>query len=202
MEISQKNTIKTIAVILLLAAISQPIYTFLYLKAPGVERKILWAIEGPIFVILCAFAGSALVTIKRYSLGFSAIAFGALLNVIQVGIGLVQFGPFREAANANDSLKDIAFSVVAFSFYNYNAAKLLLGMAAVVFGFALIAQGSKILGRSSVGIGAIAFVSNIIVMMFGIKGFLPSPVAGGSGVLATILLAICLINLKLDKESY
>lgn len=199
MDLTQDRTVKIIAIMLLLAAISQPIYTLLYTQAPEVNRQILWGLEGLLFVLLTAFAGSALVMTKRYTLGFSAIAFSAVLNVIQVGVGLTQFGPFREAAKANPELGGAAFSIVAFSFFAYNAAKILLGLAAIDFGMAKMKDGGKALGGLTVAVGAVALIANSLVMMFGLKGFLPSPVAGGSGVLATLLLAICLFTLN-DKE--
>lgn len=194
MEFTQRRTVNMLAVLLLLVAISQPIYTALYLGAPDIDRQFLWGLEGLLFVLLAAFAGSALVMAKRYTLGFSAIAFSAVLNVVQVGVGLTQFGPFRAAAEANADLSGVASSVVAFSFFGYNAAKILLGLAAVVFGMAKMNDGSKALGGLTVAVGALAFVANTLVMMFGLQGFLPSPVAGGSGVLATLLLALCLFS--------
>lgn len=196
MELTQNRTVKITAVLLLLASISQPIYTLLYRSAPDFDRQFLWGLEALIFVLLAAFAGSALIMAKRYTLGFSAIAFSAVLNVVQIGVGLTQFGPFGEAAKANADLRDVAFSVVAFSFFGYNAAKILLGLAAVIFGMAKINQGNKALGWAAVLVGAVAFVANTLVMMFGLGGFLPSPIAGGSGVLATFLLAICLLSLS------
>lgn len=196
MELSQTHTVKILAILLLLAAISQPIYTVLYLHAPDFGRQFLWGLEGLLFVLLAAFAGSALVMAKRYTLGFSAIAFCAVLNVIQVGVGLTQFGPFREAAAVNADLGDVAFSVVAFSFFGYNAAKILLGLAAIVFGMAKLKEGGKFLGGATALVGAIAFLANSLVMMFGLKGFFPSPIAGASGVLATLLLALCLLSLS------
>ncbi len=198
MELTQSRTVKTVAVLLLLTAISQPIYTALYLGAPEIDRQFLWGLEALIFVLLAAFAGSALVMAKRYTLGFSAVAFSAALNVVQVGVGLTQFGPFRAAAEANADLSGVAFSVVAFSFFGYNAAKILLGLAAVVFGMANMNDGGRVLGGATVLVGAVAFVANTLVMMFGLEGFLPSPVAGGSGVLATLLLALCLFSLRSD----
>lgn len=200
MDFTHDRTVKIVAVLLLLAAITQPIYTALYLGAPDVERAILWRFEGLLFVIMAAFAGSALVRAKRYTLGFSAIAMSAVLNVIQVGVGLTQFGPFRAAAEANEALGGIAFSVVAFSFFGYNAAKILLGLAAVVFGMARMNSGGTVIGGAAVLVGAVAFVANALVMMFGLEGFVPSPIAGGSGVLATVLLALCLFALKHEDE--
>lgn len=199
MDFSQTQTTKIVAFLLLLAAISQPIYTALYLGAPEVDRQFLWGLEGLVFVLMSAFAGSALVMAKRYALGFSAITFSAVLNVIQVGVGLTQFGPFRAAAEANPELGGAALSIIAFSFFGYNAAKILLGLAAIVFGMGRINEGAKLLGGLTVLAGAAAFVANTCVMMFGREGFMPSPVAGGSGVAATFLLALCLFSLRIKE---
>ena len=59
-----------------------------------------------------------------------------------------------------------------------------------------MSDGSKLLGGLTALVGTVAFFANTIVMMFGRDGFLPSPVAGGSGVAATLLLAICIFSLK------
>lgn len=196
MEFTQSRTVKILAVLLLLAAVSQPIYTLLYRYAPGIDRQILWGLEGLLFVLLAAFAGSALAMAKRYTLGFSAIAFCAVLNVVQVGVGLTQFGPFGAAAAENPELRSLAGAVVAFSFFGYNAAKILLGLAAIVFGMGKLGEGSKALGGLTALVGVVAFGANTLVMMFGRGGFVPSPVAGASGVLATLLLAFCLFSIR------
>lgn len=201
MDLSHSRTVKILAILLLLAAVTQPIYTALYVGAPEVDRQFLWGFEGLLFVVTAAFAGSALVMANRYTLGFSAIAFAAVLNVVQVGVGLTQFGPFREAAEANPDLGGVAFSVVAFSFFGYNAAKILLGLAALEFGMAKMKAGGKALGGLTALVGAVAFVANTLVMMFGLNGFVPSPIAGGSGVLATLLLALCLFGVSGESES-
>jgi len=196
MEFTQNGTVRIVTILLLLTAISQPIYTALYRYAPGIDRQFLWGLEALIFVLLAAFAGSAMIMAKRYTLGFSAIAFSAVLNVMQVGVGLTQFGPFREAAKANAELGGVAFSVVAFSFFGYNAAKVLLSLAAIVFGMARVNEGDKILGGVTALVGVAAFIANTFVMMFGLQSALPSPVAGGSGVAATLLLAFCLFKVN------
>lgn len=196
MEFTQTRTVKIVAILLLLAAISQPIYTALYRYAPEIDRQFLWGLEGLLFVLLATFAGSALVMAKRYTLGFSAIAFSAILNVIQVGVGLTQFGPVGEAAAANADLAGVRTAVFGLSFFVYNAAKILLGLAAVVFGMGKLNEGGTLLGGATALVGVVAFVTNTIVMMFGLQGFLEPAIAGGSGVLATLLLALCLFSLK------
>ena len=206
MEFTQRRTVKIIAIFLVLAAIIQPIYTFLYIKAPSVDRQFLWGIEALLFVLLAAFAGSALAQAKRYVLGFSAIAYSAVFNVIQVGIGLTQFGPGRQAAQANPDLGSIASAFVSFSFFGYNAAKILLALAAIVFGLALLKASAKTLskpiGGLAVLVGVVAFIANTILMMFGLQGgIIPGALAGGSGVVATLLLALCLFSLNFEDET-
>ena len=202
MELTQNRTVKILALFLLLASISQPIYTALYLHAPTFDRQFLWGLEALLFVLMAAIAGSALVMAKRYTLGFSAIAFSAVFNVIQVGIGLTQFGPVREAVQSNAEIGGVMSAVFAFSFFGYNAAKILLGLATVVFGMALLGTDNKglkkTLGGAAILIGLLALVTNALVMMFGTQGFVPRSLAGGSGVAATLLLAFCLFSLKYE----
>ncbi len=192
MEFSFKRTVQLIAFLLMTAAITQGAYTVLYLTAPEVPRLLLWALEGLIFTLLAAFAGSALVEAKRYTLGFSAIVMSALLNVVQVGVGLTMFGPFRDAAEQVPALAPAAGAVVAFSFMVYNAAKILLGLAALVFGMAKMNAGGKALGGLTALVGVIALASNALSMAFGRSFSGELPIAGASGVVATVLLALCL----------
>ncbi len=192
MEFTLKRTVQVLAGLLILSAITQAIYTGLYMAEVDVPRQLMWGAEGLIFVLLAAFAGSALVDAKRYSLGFSAILVAGTLNVVQVGVGLTMFGPFFEAAGEVEGLQPAAGAVVAFSFMVYNAAKILLGLAAIVFGMAKMSGGAKALGGLTVAIGAVAMIANTLSMALG-RDFSGSlPLAGGSGVLATLLLALCL----------
>ncbi len=198
MEFTLKRTVQIVAILLLTAAVTQAVYTALYVAEADVPRQFLWGTEGLLFVLLAAFAGSAMVEAKRYSLGWSAITMAAVLNVVQVGVGLTMFGPFYEAAGEVEALAPAAGSVVAFSFMVYNAAKILLGLAAIVFGMAVMQSGGKVLGGLTAGIGALAMVANTLSMAAGRDVTGELPLAGGSGVLATVLLAVCL--LKVAKE--
>jgi len=193
MEFTQKQTMHVLSTLLLLMVVTQALYTALYLASVDVPRQWLWGSEGLVFVLLAAIAGSALGQAKKYALGFSAIFASAILNIVQVGVGLTQFGPFREAAQSVEAIAPAAGSVVAFSFFVYNAAKVLLGISALVFGAAAIQAGAKWLGRLTVLLGFVAIATNSIVMMFGRIESIPS---GATGVVATLLLAACVFKLR------
>ncbi len=194
------RTVQVTTYLLLILAITQAIYTTLYIAEVSIPRQLLWGLEGFLFTILIAFAGAAMVQAKNYQVGWSAIAFSAVLNVVQVSIGITMFGPFREAASQLEALEPLAGAVVALSFMIYYAAKLLLGFAALIFGIAKMSNGSKTLGGLTVLVGVVAMLANAILIMFGRDAFLPSAVAGGTGVLATFLLALCLSSTERKDE--
>ena len=195
MTLTNSRAVQITSYLLLSLAVTQALYTALYIAELGVPRQLVWGLEGVLFTMLMAFAGAALVQAKNYQLGWSAIAFSAVLNLVQVSVGLTMFGPFREAAGQLEALGPAAGAVVAFSFMIYYAAKLLLGLAALIFGMAKMNAGSKALGGFTALVGVVAMFANTILIVFGRNGFLPSPVAGASGVLATLLLAFCLMSL-------
>lgn len=192
MEFTQKRTVHVIALLLIATAVIQAVYTALYIAEAEVPRQFLWGLEGLIFVLLAALAGSALANAKGCSLGFSAILVAAILNVVQVSVGLTMFGPFREFAGGMDAFGPVAGAIVAFSFMVYNAAKILLGLAALVFGMAKVKDGSKAVGGLTAVVGVIAMVANALSMAAGTAIFGGLPIAGASGVVATLLLALCL----------
>lgn len=195
MEFNLKRTAQITGLILLIAAITQAIYTALYMSEADVPRRLLWGTEGFLFVMLAAFAGSAMAQSNRHHLAWSAIAAAAVLNVVQVAVGLTMFGPFFEASGQVEALTPAARSVVAFSFMIYNAAKVLIALALLVLGLAKLNEGSKLLGGVSAVVAVVALLSNTVSMAAGRDIFGDLPLAGGSGVLATVLLGVCLLTL-------
>lgn len=195
MELAPKRTLQALWALLFLAVLSQAVYTLLFITAQDMPRQWIWGVEGLIFVLLAPLAGSALVQMKQYSLGFSALFASSLLNIVQVGVGLTQFAPFREASHAVEGLAPAAAAVVAFSFFVYNAAKVLLGLAAICFGLVKYHEGAKALGGVTVLVGVVAVVTNAVVMMLGRMEGVPS---GATGVMATLLLGLCLLSLSRD----
>ena len=200
MEFTNKRTMLITAYLLLVLAITQAIYTALYVAEIGFSRQILWGLEAVVFTVLVSFAGAAMVQAKNYQLGWSAIAFSAVLNIVQVSIGLSLFSSFGKVAGNVEGAQPLIGGVVALSFMIYYAAKVLLGLAALVFGMASLAKGGKAIGGLTALAGVVAMSANGILITFGRDGFLPSGVAGGSGVIATLLLAICLISLYRKED--
>ena len=202
MEFTFERTVKTVAILLIALAVTQAVYTGLYIAEADIPRKALWGIEGLLFTLLVAFAGAAMVQAKRFAVGWSAIAFSAVLNVVQVGVGLTMFGAFRAASQNVEALAPAAGAVVAFSFFIYNAAKVLLGLAALIFGVARMNSGAgtaKLVGTFTALVGVVAMLSNFAVMALGRDSIIPAPIAGASGVVATVLLALCLWSALRDE---
>ena len=200
MAFTNKRTIQITASLLLVLAITQAIYTTLYMAEISYSRQVAWGLEALLFTVLVAFASAAMLQAKSGQLGWSAIAFSAVLNIVQVSIGLTLFSSFGKVAGAVEGAQPLIGGVVALSFMIYYAAKVLLGLAALVFGMTSMAKGSKAIGGLTALAGVVAIFANSILITFGRDGFLPSGVAGASGMIATLLLAICLINLY-RKES-
>lgn len=196
MDFTLKRTVYISGVLLALAAFTQAVYTALYLSDAAVPRQLLWGSEAVLFVLLAAFAGSVMVQTDRHHLAWSAITAAAVLNVVQVGVGLTMFGPFSEASREVEALVPAARSVVAFSFMVYNAAKVLLALALIVFGMARLREGSRLPGGANALVGLVALISNSASMAAGRDVFGDLPLAGASGVLATVLLALCLLTLS------
>lgn len=200
MKFTNIQTVQITSYLLLALVVTQALYTTLYVAEINVPRQLLWGMEGLLFTILAAFAGAAMVQSNNYQVGWSAIAFSAVFNLVQASIGLTMFGPFREASNQLEALEPAAGAVVALSFMIYYAAKLLLGFAALIFGIATMNSGARTLGGLTALVGVVAMLANTVLITFGRDAFLPSPVAGGSGVLATLLLALCLMSIVREDK--
>ena len=125
----------------------------------------------------------------------------AVLNVVQVGVGLTLFAPFFKAAGSVEALAPVAGAIVAFSFMVYNGAKVLLSLALIVFALARSKDGGRLLGGISAAVGVIAFFANAASMAAGRSVFGELPLAGGSGVLATVLLGVLLLTLPGKTEA-
>ena len=119
MPITHRSTVRAVAALLILACITQAVYTALYVAKLDVPRQLLWGTEGLLFPLLAALARAAMVRSERLTLAFAAIAFAAVLNFLQVGVGLTLFFPFSDAAKADPALAPVAGAIVAFAFFTF-----------------------------------------------------------------------------------
>lgn len=199
MDLSNQRATRYLAYMLIAAVVTQTVYTVLYLQYPDVPRGLIWGFESVLFLLIAAVALVPMVKNGKFTFGFAAIGVSAVLNFLQVGIGATMFGAFRDGATAVEGTAPMAAGVVAFSFFIYNGAKVLLGLAAVRFGKGCMDAGGKTIGGLTVAVGAIAAVANAASMIEGRGVFGELPIAGGSGVLATLLLAVVLLGLSKDE---
>ncbi|GAA4043312.1 hypothetical protein GCM10022213_12410 [Parerythrobacter jejuensis] len=152
------------------------------------EVATIWTVE------VLAFAGvamTALVVMARgggSQLAWAAIALAALVNLIQLGLGLAVFRPI---ALAEQPVFGLFGTVVAGAFYFYFLAKALIGVAAIALGTVLFksstATPAKIVSGITALLGVIALGANIAGIAQGMGWVL---IAGASGTLATMFVAI------------
>ena len=134
-----------------------------------------------------AIAGLALLP-ARPLLG-AALGVGGILNVIQVGMGLVMFPEL-----SGDAALGPVFNAVLFmAFFLFYAAKLSFGVAAVAIGKDLMGNatgGAKIVGVLAVIAGLAAIVLNAGAIPFGdaLRFY-----AGGAGTAAALFLGLSLL---------
>ncbi len=200
MKFTNIRTVQITSYLLLALVVTQALYTALYISEAKAALKLIWGFEVVLFTILAAFAGAAMIQAKNYQVGWSAIAFSAVLNIVQVSIGLTMFEPLFAAAGQLEALGPVAGAVLALSFMIYNTAKILLGFAALVFGIAKMSAGAKALGGLTALTGVVAMFANTFLIIIGHDAFLPAAVGGGSGLLATLLLALCLTSIVREEQ--
>ena len=120
MEFTLKRNAQIVAYLLIALVVTQAVFTALFSSGIAGPQPYIWGLEGVLFTILVAFAGAALVQAKSHHLGWSAIAFSAVFNVVQVSIGLKLFGPFGGVTQAIEAAAPLMGAIVAFSFMVYN----------------------------------------------------------------------------------
>ena len=143
-----------------------------------------------------AIALAAFVLSGRHTVGplaWAAIALGAIVNLIQVAIGIAVFPPAMEAMEA---VPQLFSAVLAGAFFFYFLGKILFGLAGLILGLALAGAssgGMKIVGYVAALSGVAAVVANFTAMIIGREGTEP---AGAAGTLATALLAVVILALR------
>lgn len=150
-------------------------------------RKITWISEMALYSMV-SVAALALTGRGTMPLVWSAVALAGMVNVLQVGIGLAEFGPAGKASDPN-----VMASVLGGAFFLFFHGKAMIGLAAIGAGVSLFASHRlwhKCLGGLAVAAGTGAGVLNLLGMANGMDWVFP---AGAAGTAATALLAAAIL---------
>ena len=188
MTFTPRGAAITVAIAMLAAVATQLFYVGVVSPADdALLRKINWVSEMALYSLIAAGALS-LMARGTMPLVWSAIAIAGLVNVVQVGVGLSQFGPAGEASDPK-----VFESVLGGAFFLYFHGKAMIGMAAIGAGLAAWADGThlaKAFGAGCILSGLAAAVLNLLGMANGMALVFA---AGAAGTAATAFLALTVL---------
>lgn len=190
MKLSARLTAFYAALCMIIVVFTQALYMINRSAELGIDPAFIWMVEAVAFLGMTVFALVTLVGRTGLQIAWAAIGIGALLNVIQVAMGMAMFGPLEDAG---DAMAPAFQAVLAGAFFFYFAGKFLFGIAAVVLGWALFTGApsiGKMVGAMSVITGVAAVGFNLVAMAVGMQFALS---AGAAGTIATFMLALCAI---------
>jgi hypothetical protein len=194
--------LKVIAIALLVTVATQIFYIAVIANAEDgtAMRMVVWTMEAFAF---SAIGMSALALAGRVSFGaaaFGAIALGAMANIIQVGMGLAEFGPAQGSAD-----EAVFGTVLAGAFFLYFHGKAMFGLAAILLflgSMKRLSGPAKIIGGLSALAGLAALILNAVAMAagMGVENANLYP-AGAAGTASAALLGIFLFMLPEPSSS-
>ncbi len=194
MTLSINSAVKLAAITMLAVVATQLIYVGADPIGYTFNSKIIWTIEAIAFSGMAL--GALLVSARSgaLQLAAAAIAVGAILNVVQVGMGLAMFGPLREAGEA---LAPAFSAVLAGAFWFFFAGKALFGLAGILIGLGLWGQSglTKAIAGLAILTGLAALLVNGAALGVGMDLVFP---AGATGTAATLFAALALLRTKAD----
>ncbi len=186
MEITVSRAARLVALAMGLMVLTQIAY--ITLKGDTLTGAMIWSVEATAFLAITVLALIPLVRGAGGALGWAALSIYGLFNVVQTGMGLAMFGPLTDAGEA---LAPAFEAVLAGAFFFYFAGKVLVGVAGIVFGTALLREeraGTKAVGGLAALTGLAAIAVNLVGMLMGKDGVVYA--AGATGTAATVFAAI------------
>lgn len=190
MKFDTNHAAQLVAAALVVTAITQMVYVILGGGGNQPVAYPIWRIETLSALVVALFS---FVIIKRNALVGGCLAVSGIFNVIQTGMGLTMF--YQLGYGGDTPPNAVFFPVLRMSFFLYFAAKVAVGMAAIMLGMELwqtIAGGVwRIVGLLTGLAGLGALLLNVAAMMLGLGVV---PFAGAVGVVAAVLTAIALIR--------
>lgn len=184
---------RAVPLLLLILVTTQLSYVVLSDAGFQMHRTAIWATEAVVFLAIAVLSLAALANSGRLASAWATMAVSAILNVVQVGMGLAMFAPLKDAGPA---MAPAYQATVAGAFFLYFAGKLLFGFAAIVVGAYLVRSTglAKVTGALAILGGLAAMAANLGGIIAGMAMVFP---AGATGTVATLLLAAALaMNLR------
>lgn len=191
------KTHKTLLAAMLLSVVATQIFYIAVVSGSenaDTLRMLVWTWEAIAFS-LAAVSAFVLTARSPVAAGaFAAIALGSATNVIQVGMGLAEFGPARGSEDGA-----VFGTVIAGAFFLYFHGKALFGLAAIILGamsFRNMGGAAKIVGVLAALAGLASVAINIYAMAngMGAENANVQP-AGAAGTAATFFLGLLLLLL-------
>ena len=180
---------RLVALLLVILVATQLSYVVLSDAGFQMHRTVIWATEAVVFLAIAVLSLMVLARDgQQLALAWAAIAVSAILNVVQVGMGLAMFAPLKDAGPA---MAPAYQATVAGAFFLYFAGKLLFGFAAVIVGARLLRGTGLAKATGSLAIlgGLAAMAANLGGIITGMAMVYP---AGATGTVSTLLLAAAL----------
>ena len=185
MTFTDRGATVAVSIALLATVVTQLFYIGVVTpQDSAILRKITWTSELVLFSAV-VWLSMPLAARSAMPLVWSAVAVSGLLNVVQVGMGLLEF---PQAQQATDPA--VFQTVLNGAFFLYFHAKLMMGVAAVALGFAAW-QAAPAVGKS---LGALSSVAGLVAIALNLHGVANGMsqvfAAGAAGTVATALFAI------------
>ena len=160
-----------------------------YFDERGAEITTVWTLEAMAFLAIAL--GSLVIALRGASntTAWAALSLFGVFNMIQIGMGLAMFEP---AARAGGDDMGLFGTFVSGAFFFYFVAKVMLGVAALIFGLRLLGAatgGIKALAGLTALVGAAAIGLNVAGMALGMSVLMYAGAAGTAAALFTALTA-------------
>jgi hypothetical protein len=190
MKIDACRAAQLVATALIVTAITQMVYVILGGSGNSHIAYPIWRIEALSALVVALFS---FLIVKHNALVGGCLAVAGIFNLIQTGLGLTMFYQLGYGGEAPPN--PVFFPVLRMSFFLYFAAKVALGVAAIMLGMELwqtIARGAWRIVGLLVGLaGLAALLLNAAAMLLGLGVV---PFAGAVGVVAAVFTAVALIR--------
>jgi hypothetical protein len=197
MKLDANRAAQLVATALIVTAITQLVYVMLSGGGKSHVAYPIWRIEALSALVAALFS---FIIAGRNTLVGGCLAVAGIFNLIQTGMGLTMF--YQLGYGGDGPPNPVFLPVLRMSFFLYFAAKVALGVAAIVLGMELwqtVASGMwRIVGLLTglAGLGALLLNAAAMTMGLGVV-----PFAGAVGVVAALFTALALVRVMKQADA-